>query len=318
MSDHGPVRGTGFDERLLRDVGDAPQDPDRRAVRVSARQLLTSVLTVVIVAAVLGAAGAWAFALYRLNDAGAAGRLVDTGIDSALDGAGLPAEGPGTGADPLAPAATTPADPSGGADPSAAPATGAPAADPSWVAATASRVGIPPRALQAYAAADLRLRTEEPACALSWATLAGIGWVESHHGGYLSEGLAADGRPAGGPIIGVALDGEGPVSRITDTDAGALDGDTEWDRAVGPLQFIPTTWARWGSDGDGDGVADPQDVDDAAYSSGRYLCASGSPLTDPQQWYDAVRAYNNSDAYAVEVVTATNWYAERSLARTPD
>ncbi len=45
-----------------------------------------------------------------------------------------------------------------------------------------------------------------------------------------------------------------------------------YDRAVGPMQFLPGTWGRWGSDGDRDGVSDPQDVDDAALAAARYLC----------------------------------------------
>ncbi len=67
------------------------------------------------------------------------------------------------------------------------------------------------------------------------------------------------------------LDGSGDVAAVPG-EAGT------WQRATGPLQFIPSTWERWGSDGDGDGVADPQDIDDAAYAAARYLCASGADL----------------------------------------
>ena len=58
------------------------------------------------------------------------------------------------------------------------------------------------------------------------------------------------------PIIGLPLDGSHGVKRIEDTDDGRLDGDPVFDRAIGPLQFIPTTWEDWASDADGDGVAD--------------------------------------------------------------
>lgn len=195
-----------------------------------------------------------------------------------------------------------------------APAAAGPVPDADWVARISDAGRIPAPALRAYAAADLRLRAEQPECELSWATLGGIGFIESQHGTYGGNALGADGRPVNGPIVGVALDGEGPVAAIGDTDGGALDGDTTWDRAVGPLQFIPATWRRWGADGDGDGAADPQDIDDAAYSAGRYLCGSGSPLSDADQWRRAILAYNASDEYVSNVVLATNYYALRSTA----
>ena len=101
---------------------------------------------------------------------------------------------------------------------------------------------------------------------LGWSTLAGIGEVESVHGTLDGRTLLADGRPSQ-PIIGPTLDGRGPVAAIrASSSATALHGDPTWDHAVGPLQFLPSTWAHWGGDGDGDGAADPQDLDDAAYA----------------------------------------------------
>lgn len=203
--------------------------------------------------------------------------------------------------------------PAGPVEP-AAPAQVPIGADDAWLDRISSAALIPKRALDAYAAAELRTRQDDPACELSWATLAGIGFIESQHGTYGGNALGEDGRPLNGPIVGVALDGQGPVAAIDDTDGGALDGDTEWDRAVGPLQFIPRTWQRWGADGDGDGTADPQDIDDAAYAAGRYLCDHGSPMSDADEWRQAVLAYNASDEYARNVVLATNFYAARSTA----
>ena len=69
------------------------------------------------------------------------------------------------------------------------------------------------------------------------------------------------------PILGPVLDGAGDFAAITDTDGGGWDGDTTWDRAVGPMQFIPSSWAVWGRDGDGDGRSDPSDIDDAALAT---------------------------------------------------
>jgi hypothetical protein len=256
-------------------------------------------LILVLVLLVLAGVVLWLLALMRLQDvATATGPAVDFG-----------ARGNG----PEAPAGPA-ADAGDGPVPGVTPPPAAPAGpDPEWVARVAAATGVPGRALQAYAAADLRTRSEDPACELSWATLAGIGWVESRHGTIQGNTLDADGRPAAGAIIGVPLNGEGPVAAIPDSDGGALDGDTEWDRAVGPHQFIPTTWARYGVDGDGDGTADPQDIDDSSLAAARYLCANGSPLTDAGEWRRAVLTYNASEAYATDVVRATNFYARRSL-----
>src|SRR5262249_39983261 len=45
--------------------------------------------------------------------------------------------------------------------------------------------------------------------------------------------------------------------------------------AVGWMQFMPSTWLRWGVDADGDGVADPSNPADAIYAAARYLAATG-------------------------------------------
>lgn len=180
-----------------------------------------------------------------------------------------------------------------------------------WAVAMGRRTGIPARALEAYAAADVTLHREMPSCRLNWATLAGIGWVESRHGTLHGARLDRSGvaHPA---IVGPALDGTPPFGRLPDTDHGRLDGDPTWDHAVGPLQFTPGTWRRWASDGDGDGVRNPQDIDDAALAAGRYLCASGGDLTSAEGWSRAVTSYNHSAAYVREVYAATEVYAQRS------
>ncbi|MFD7472234.1 lytic transglycosylase domain-containing protein [Streptomyces sp. NPDC059837] len=98
------------------------------------------------------------------------------------------------------------------------------------------------------------------------------------------------------PILGPRLDG-GAFAVVRDTDGGAYDGDAAYDRAVGPMQFIPSTWARWGTDGNGDGRADPDNVFDAALAAGRYLCAGGRDLSDPAELDRAVLGYNHSEAY---------------------
>ncbi|MFJ4164546.1 lytic transglycosylase domain-containing protein [Microbacterium sp. NPDC089698] len=180
------------------------------------------------------------------------------------------------------------------------------AVDAGWLTRTAASTGIPERALAAYASADLIVSAEDPSCGIGWNTLAGIGLIETDHGRHGGAVLGADGRPDP-PIRGAALDGNG-VMAIPDTDGGAWDGDTVWDRAVGPMQFIPETWRTWGADGDGDGVADPNQIDDAALAAARYLCASGSVAT-PEGWRRAILRYNDLDQYVADVARAANGYA---------
>ena len=116
----------------------------------------------------------------------------------------------------------------------------------------------------------------------------------------------------GGQLRSV-VDGSDGVQAIPDTDHGRLDGDSRWDRAVGPMQFIPMIWAKWGSDGNGDGVADPNQIDDAALAAGRLLCAGGDDLTQPYDWRHAVLQYNASGSYADLVLAKANAYARASL-----
>ena len=185
-------------------------------------------------------------------------------------------------------------------------------ADDEWIDQLAERTGIPPRVLRAYAGASMQVATEAPDCGLGWNTLAGIGHVESEHGTIHGSQIGGDGvaRPA---IIGIPLTGE-TTMQIRDTDDGALDGDTVWDRAVGPMQFIPTTWEEWGADGNGDGVRDPQNIDDSALAAARYLCHAGGDLRQPDNWIAAIHAYNPTVEYNNRVADAAEHYASISAA----
>lgn len=180
--------------------------------------------------------------------------------------------------------------------------------DPDWAEQTSASTGIPLRALQAYAGAALLMGEEEPECGLGWNTLAAIGAVESHHGTVHGAFIRDDGYPSS-RIVGVALTGEG-FAHIPDTDGGHLDGDTTWDRAVGPMQFIPSTWRQWSADGNGDGNADPQQIDDAVLAAARYLCFTGNDLSDPDNWVAAVTSYNHSIEYNNHVADVAQDYKD--------
>jgi hypothetical protein len=122
-----------------------------------------------------------------------------------------------------------------------------------------ARSEIPPRYLQLYLAAAQRY-------GLDWSVLAGIGRVECDHG--------SDPDPSCNREEAVNSAGAG-----------------------GPMQFIASTWMRYGVDGDGDGKADRWDAADAIYAAANYLRASGAP----KEYRRAILAYNAADWYVAEV-----------------
>lgn len=179
---------------------------------------------------------------------------------------------------------------------------------------TLTVAGVPARAVLAYRAAADRLAADDPSCRLPWQLVAAIGYVESGHGSVQGAAIGPDGRVTP-EVLGPRLDGSGAFALIRDSDGGTLDGDRELDRAVGPMQFIPSTWARHGADGDGDGRKDPHDLDDAALAAGRYLCASARRVDRPANTIRAVFSYNHSYDYVRLVLTVAARYAGQSPER---
>lgn len=180
--------------------------------------------------------------------------------------------------------------------------------DDDWVTETAKRLQIPRRAMLAYATTELTERVRQPECRLRWNTLAAIGSVESAHGTLGGAGLAADGVPDT-QIIGPALDGTNGTRAIPATPESAdSHGDKEWDHAVGPFQFLTSSWQKYGGDADGDGTANPNDIDDAALGASRHLCVPGGDLAG-DDWVPAVYGYNNSMAYVAKVREIANSFA---------
>ena len=156
-------------------------------------------------------------------------------------------------------------------------------------------------ALDAYLRAAMDTSSAMPGCGIPWWLLAGIGRVESGHGTFATSVLDAAGT-ASPPIVGIPLNGSNSTAVITDTDGGHFDGDGTHDRAVGPMQFIPSTWARYAADGNGDGVTDPQNLYDAAQAAAVYLCTAGGDLTSDPGIHRAIFAYNHSEAYVSKVL----------------
>jgi hypothetical protein len=172
-----------------------------------------------------------------------------------------------------------------------------------WVVPAGGDRTIPALALRAYREAAAWAAGFDPGCRLTWSVLAGIGRIESNHG--MHGGAAARFSPSGtvSPrITGPPLDGRG-VASIPDSDGGRWDGDTAWDRAVGPMQFIPSTWRSLGRDGNDDGVADPNNLFDSAVSAAAYLCLSvDGSLSDPAVLRQAIYNYNHSWPYVDAVL----------------
>ncbi|WP_219927120.1 lytic transglycosylase domain-containing protein [Prauserella shujinwangii] len=280
---------------------DAPRQPGRPALAVLGRLL--------IVVAVLGSAagGVWLVARAAAPEAS----------PTTTDIPALQVEAADVEPGSAAPVANTVAGAQGpgGRAPQPQPQRQRPTGLADWAQRTSAVIGVPARALVAYGNAELVLRDVQPGCRVSWATLAGIGRIESDHGRYGGAVLGEDGTPSK-PIIGVPLNGSSGVRSISDTDGGRLDGDAVHDRAVGPMQFIPGTWARWGSDATGDGLADPQQIDDAALSAARYLCAGGRDMASADGWWAGILSYNNSVEYAQKVFGLADGYARQARAVT--
>jgi membrane-bound lytic murein transglycosylase B len=203
------------------------------------------------------------------------------------------------------------------------------AADPSAAAALSSAKlagadSVPATALAAYRKAAASLAVTDPSCHLTWPLLAGIGKVETDHG--RSWGSAANITKSGEvvpTILGPVLDGSHDTATLLDTDGGAYDHDRRFDRAVGPMQFVPATWRQLGRDGNGDGIKDPNNMWDATLAAGGYLCDGDRDLLDPSEKRAAILSYNPSTAYVKAVLAWAAAYQKAgqnlpSLVGVPD
>ncbi|MFE8008402.1 lytic transglycosylase domain-containing protein [Streptomyces sp. NPDC057418] len=223
------------------------------------------------------------------------------GGDPAAAGATPPGDGAATGNSPYytdLPPLTTPNKPGSSVN---LPVTGS------------AEAGIPATILAAYKKAEQDLAGTDAACRLPWQLLAAIGKVES---GQARGGKVDDNGTTFSPILGPALNGQG-FALIKDSDGGAYDGDSTHDRAVGPMQFIPQTWATWGQDGNGDGRKDPNNIYDAALAAGRYLCAGTRDLALAADLDRAVLSYNHSREYLRTVRSWFDFY-KRGTHEVPD
>lgn len=219
-----------------------------------------------------------------------------TTTSSATPGPTTPTTGAG-GSATLSPLPTPPARP---ADALAA-----------WAAPLSDKLAIPEVAVQAYGYAQLALQRADPGCHLNWTTIAGVAAVSSHHGQLNGAVLLASGRsdPA---VVGPSLDGKSGRALVRDSDAGAFDGDTKYDRAMGPLLLMPSVWRTQSIDADADGILDPFDIDDASLALARLLCAGERDLRKAADWNAAIGAYHPGAAYARLVFKTADNYGQQS------
>lgn len=284
--------------------GAAGAKPQRGSVLLPLLGILLSLLGITaLVTAVLTASGADANAQNAPADPSSAAAATAV---SAADTAAIDAASSGTAPQPAAGFTLPAGSATGRGGASDSPAVSK-LVDAAWVDRLSASSGVPERALAAYAGAAIAASQSYPSCGLGWNTLAAIAQAETAHGSEGGASIAADGTvsPA---IIGPALDGNG-VQAIADTDSGRYDGDTTWDRALGPMQFLPGTWRFVAVDGSGDGVADVHNIDDAALGAAFYLCQAGGDLRESPAWIAAVTAYNPDPAYVNRVAEAAAAYA---------
>lgn len=185
------------------------------------------------------------------------------------------------------------------------------------IIATSSTNGIPSAALAAYQRAETVINSADKTCNLSWQLVAAIGRVESDHGRFGGNALDNDGIATPG-IYGIALNGKNNTAVIRDTDAGLYDNDQVFDRAVGPMQFIPSTWSVVGVDADGDAQRNPQDIDDAALATAVYLCSGNDDLATLTGQRASVYRYNHSQSYVDLVLSIMENYMSGDYTSVPN
>src|SRR3954469_20469109 len=242
--------------------------------------------------------GVWTASLVS---ASATASDTNDGSSALPDGTKVPAKAIEAPASVPVPGVIAPAVPEGSAD---------------SVVSGASSNGIPAPALAAYQRGAQIINSADKSCNIPWELIAAIGRVESDHGRYGGNTLTQDGISKPG-IYGIELNGKNGTAAIADTDGGQLDKDPVYDRAVGAMQFIPSTWQVVKVDADGDGQRNPQDLDDAALATAVYLCSGKDNLSNRAGQEAAVLRYNHSQDYVNLVLRIMEAYSSGDYTAVP-
>ncbi|WP_024877249.1 C40 family peptidase [Saccharomonospora piscinae] len=162
-----------------------------------------------------------------------------------------------------------------------------------WVDDVADWLDIPRRAMYAYATATVTLADERPDCQLSWVTLAGVGRTASDHG----------------RVAGAKVTEDGSLSKPLDTVEvrDFADEVVSAPDAAGPMQLTPAVWDKFKA-GTTEELPDIQDLDDAALTAGRAMCAQGRNLSDGDGWLGGVAALQDEPLFLHRVLATANVY----------
>jgi len=162
-----------------------------------------------------------------------------------------------------------------------------------WASKTSLWLDIPLRAMTGYAKATVSLTKEIPGCHLSWVTLAAVGKVTSDHGRVNSGHLGANG--------------------VMDKPLGTVEVRDFYNKVVstanasGPMQLSPALWAKYKTSASGT-KPDPQNIDDAALTTGRALCADGHDLSQGQTWWGTVAELQSAPLFLHRTLATVNVY----------
>ena len=144
---------------------------------------------------------------------------------------------------------------------------------------------------------------------LPWQVLAAIGFHESRHGDGRIDPMTGNVAP---PILGPPLDGSNGNARISDP--SFADG---WAHAMGPMQFIPSTWTRWGRlapNRPPGATPSAENAWDSIYTAAAYLCGGRAAVGDLAQ---AVLSYDHSADYVRWVFAKAAEYGMAQTALSP-
>ncbi|MEQ0558362.1 C40 family peptidase [Amycolatopsis sp. NEAU-NG30] len=162
-----------------------------------------------------------------------------------------------------------------------------------WASKTSQWLDIPLRAMVGYAKATTKLAKDVPGCRLSWVTLAAVGKVTTDHG-----------RARGGQF---------GTTGVLDKPLGTIEVRDFYNKVVstanaaGPMQLAPSIWSRYQASYAG-GKPDIQNIDDAALTTGRALCADGHDLSQGQVWWDSVSTLQPAPLFLHRTLATVNVY----------